>query len=205
MPRVVADQRAHRWERFAGEHIRGRTLGVVGLGRVGREVARLARAAGMRVVAIRRSTGGAGTVAEGVDALYGSAQLPLLLAESDYVALTVPLTTETAGLIGEAELLAMKPGAVLVNVSRGAVVDESALIRVLQAGHLRGAALDVFAVEPLPPESPLWDLPNVLVTPHSMSTAVGENALVVDLFCDNLRRYLAGEPLRNVFDRARGY
>jgi phosphoglycerate dehydrogenase-like enzyme len=119
--------------------------------------------------------------------------------------LTVPLTRETAGLLGEAELAAMKPGAVLINVARGQVVDEPALIRALQSGHLGGAALDVFAVEPLPSESPLWDLPNVLVTPHSMSTALGENEALVDLFSDNLRRYLDGKPLLNVFDRGRGY
>ena len=117
----------------------------------------------------------------------------------------MPLTSETAGLLGEAELAAMKPGAVLINVARGQLVDEPALISALQSGHLGGAALDVFAVEPLPPESPLWDLPNVLVTPHSMSTALDENEVLVDLFCDNLRRYLDGQPLLNVFDRGRGY
>jgi len=99
----------------------------------------------------------------------------------------------------------MKPGAVLINVARGQVVDEAALVRALQSGRLGGAALDVFTVEPLPPDSPLWDLPNVLVTPHSMSTALDENERVVDLFCDNLTRYLAGAPLRNVFEQDRGY
>jgi len=205
MPRVLADQRQRRWERFSGDTLRGRTLGLVGLGGVGREVARLARAVGMRVVATRRTTGGADPAGHGVDALYPRDRLRTLLAESDYVALVLPLTAETVGLIGEAELAVMKPGAVLVNVARGSIVDEPALIRALQAGHLGGAALDVFAVEPLPADSPLWDMPNVLVTPHSMSTAFGENELVVDVFCDNLRRYLAGQPLRNVFDRARGY
>ena len=99
----------------------------------------------------------------------------------------------------------MKPGAVLINIARGQLVDEPALIDALRSGHLGGAALDVFATEPLPADSPLWDLPNVLVTPHSMSTALGENEALVELFCDNLRRYLAGEALRNVFDRGRGY
>ena len=99
----------------------------------------------------------------------------------------------------------MKPGAVLINVGRGQLVDEAALVDALRSGHLGGAALDVFASEPLPAGSPLWSLPNVLVTPHSMSTALEENDRLVDLFCDNLRRYLAGEPLRNVFDRERGY
>jgi phosphoglycerate dehydrogenase-like enzyme len=99
----------------------------------------------------------------------------------------------------------MKPGAVLINIGRGQLVDEPALIEALRSGHLGGAALDVFATEPLPANSPLWDLPNVLVTPHSMSTALDENERLVDLFCENLRRYLAGQPLRNVFDPARGY
>jgi glyoxylate/hydroxypyruvate reductase A len=99
----------------------------------------------------------------------------------------------------------MKPGAVLINIGRGQLVDEAALVESLRSGNLGGAALDVFATEPLPAESPLWDMPNVLVTPHSMSTALDENEWLVDLFCDNLRRYLAGQPLRNVFDRARGY
>jgi phosphoglycerate dehydrogenase-like enzyme len=203
MPRILADQRRHRWERFAVGSLRGATLGVVGLGAVGQEIARLARAAGVRVVAVRRSAGARDEA--DVEAVYGPGRLRDLLAESDYVALTVPLTGETTKLIGQAELAAMKPGAVLINVCRGAVVDEQALIAALQSGRLGGAALDVVEREPLPPESPLWDLPNVLITPHSMSTAIGENELAVDLFCDNLRRFLAGEPLRNVFDRERGY
>ena len=204
MPRVLADQRRHHWERFALDTLPGKTLGLVGLGRVGQGIARVARALGLRVLATRR-TGADGSGAPDVDLVFPPAGLHRLLGASDYVALTVPLTRETAGLLGEAELAAMKPGAVLINVARGQIVDEPALIRALQSGHLGGAALDVFAVEPLPPGSPLWDLPNVLVTPHSMSTALGENEALVDLFCDNLRRYLDGKPLLNVFDRGRGY
>ena len=202
LPRVLADQRAHRWDRFALDTLPGKTLGIVGLGRVGDEVKRLAQALGVRVVSTRRT---AGAASSGPGEAYQPGGLPKLLAESDYVALTVPLTPETTGLIGEAELAMMKPGAVLINVARGQVVDEPALARALRAGRLGGAALDVFTVEPLPPDSPLWDLPQVLVTPHSMSTALDENERVVDLFCDNLTRYLAGAPLRNVFDHARGY
>ena len=204
MPRVLADQRRHHWERFALDTLPGKTLGIVGLGHVGRAIARLARSAGLRVVAVRR-TAGAASESPDVDAVYPTAGLRTLLGESDYVVLIVPLTPETAGLLGKAELAAMKPGAVLINIGRGQLVDEAALIESLQSGHLGGAALDVFATEPLPNASPLWDLPNVLVTPHSMSTALDENEWLVDLFSDNLRRYLAGQPLRNVFDRARGY
>ena len=212
MPRARADQRAHRWRRFAVDTLPGKTLGVVGLGRVGAEVARVAQAAGMRVVATRRTTWtetaaqrGTRTAEPESPTIHPPSYLPTLLAESDYVALTVPLTGETSGLIGERELGLMKSGAVLINVARGQVVDQPALVRALRSGRLAGAALDVFTTEPLTPESPLWDLPNVLVTPHSMSTALDENERVVHLFCQNLRRYLAGQPLANVFDRRRGY
>jgi phosphoglycerate dehydrogenase-like enzyme len=203
MPRVLADQRRHHWERFALDTLPGKTLGIVGFGHVDRAIARLARGAGLRIVAVRRTSALSGS--PDVDVVYPPAGLRTLLHESDYVVLIVPLTPETTGLLGKAELSAMKSGAVLINVGRGQLVDEPALVDALRSGHLGGAALDVFASEPLPASSPLWDLPNVLVTPHSMSTALGENELMVDLFCDNLRRYLAGEALRNVFDRERGY
>jgi phosphoglycerate dehydrogenase-like enzyme len=205
MPRVLADQRRRHWERFALGTLPGKTLGVVGLGRVGRAIARLARGVGLRVVAVRRTPEAGVSGAPDVDAVYPPAGLGTLLAESDYVALIAPLTPETAGLLGERELARMKPGAVLINVARGQLVDEAALIDALRSGRLGGAALDVFATEPLPADSPLWTMPNVLVTPHSMSTALEENEVLVELFCDNLRRYLAGQALRNVFDRERGY
>jgi phosphoglycerate dehydrogenase-like enzyme len=206
MPRVLADQRRHHWERFALDTLPGKTLGIVGLGHVGRAIARLARSAGLRVVAVRRTAGAASTSdSTDADAVYPPAGLRTLLGESDYVVLIVPLTPETAGLLGKAEFALMRPGAILINIGRGQLVDEAALVESLRSGHLGGAALDVFATEPLPTASPLWDKPNVLVTPHSMSTAFGENEWLVDLFSDNLRRYLAGQPLRNVFDRARGY
>ena len=128
-----------------------------------------------------------------------------MLAQSDYVVLCVPHTIETVGMIGAAQLASLKPDAVLINIARGSVVDEPALSRRCGTGRLGGAALDVVSREPLAADSPLWDLPNVLITPHSMSTASSENAWLTDLFCDNLRRYLDGEPLRNVVDKARGY
>jgi glyoxylate/hydroxypyruvate reductase len=204
MPRVLADQRRHHWERFALETLPGKTLGIVGFGHVGRAIARLARGMGLRVLAVRRTAGGDAATPD-ADRVYPPSGLRAVLAESDYLALIVPLTPETAGLLGKAEIALMKPGAVLINIGRGQLVDEAALVEALRSGHLGGAALDVFAEEPLPAGHPLWGLSNVLVTPHSMSTALDENARLIDLFCDNLRRYLAGEPLRNVFDPARGY
>ncbi len=197
---ILADQARHHWERYAATDLEGRTLAVVGLGRVGQEVARMAKGLGMRTLGTRVSGS-----SEAVDQFFPAAQLHPMLAEADVVVLIVPHTPATDQLIDAAALAAMKTGAYLINIARGAVVDENALIAALQSGHLGGAALDVFATEPLPPESPLWTMPNVLVSPHSASTSDRENARLTDLFCDNLRRYLAGEPLRNVLDVARLY
>ncbi len=135
----------------------------------------------------------------------GEEGLQKLLAESDYVGLTLPATAETRGLLGAGELARMKPGAVLVNVARGSIVDEPALIEALRTGRLRGAALDVFAEEPLPPDSPLWELPNVLVLPHVSAVTPRFWRREADLLLDNLDRYLAGRPLRNAVDKELGY
>jgi phosphoglycerate dehydrogenase-like enzyme len=134
-----------------------------------------------------------------------SDQLHQVLPEVDALVLACPLTGQTRGLIGAAELALMRRGSVLVNISRGPVVDEEALVAALRAGHLGGACLDVFATEPLPAGSPLWDMPNVIVSPHSAATVAAENGLLTDLFIDNLQRWLAGKPLRNTYDRAAGY
>ena len=200
-PRMVAEQRAHHWERCAIDTLEHKTVGIIGLGQVGQMVARLARPFGMRTVGIRRS----GVAVDGVDQVYPATDLTHVLNQSDYLVLSVPATAETTGMIGARELALLKPGAVLVNIARGSIVDEAALIDALQHGQLGGAALDVVSREPLPADSPLWDMPNVLITPHSMSTAVSENQWLTDLFCDNLRRYLHAEPLRNEVDKMRGY
>lgn len=209
--RMVRDQAAHRWERYCGRDLAGTTVGLVGLGTIGREVAARCRAIGMRVVATKRTVGG-GAADPGrtagsdlVDALVPLSDLPVLLREADFLVLACPHTRETEGLIGERQLAVMKPGAMLINIARGAVVDEPALIAALQQGRLGGAALDVFAKEPPPADNPLWDMPNVLVCPHSASTIDTENAQLTALFCENLRRYLGGETLLNVFDRNRLY
>jgi len=202
-PRLAREQAAHRWERYCGREVRGTTAGIIGFGNVGRGVARACRAIGARVIATDRA------FPEGVDAdadqLVPISEMETVLRSADTVVLCLPHTSETEGLIGERQFRCMKRGALFINIARGAVVNEPALIAALRDGHLGGAALDVFATEPLPAESPLWDMPNVIVSPHSASTADTENAKMTDLFCENLRRYLRGDPLLNVFDRKRLY
>jgi glyoxylate/hydroxypyruvate reductase len=205
LPRLVRDQAAHRWVRYCGRELRGTTAGIIGLGQVGRAVARACHALGVRVIGTRRTATGPRAAIDGVDVLVPSGELSTLLREVDALVLACPLTPQTQGLIGDAELRSMKRGAILVNIARGAVVDEPALIAALRDGRLGGAALDVAAAEPLPADSPLWDMPNVLISPHSASTADTENAKLTDLFCENLGRYLRGEAMLNVFDRERLY
>ncbi|MDQ7840539.1 MAG: D-2-hydroxyacid dehydrogenase [bacterium] len=202
--RMVRDQAAHRWLRYCGRDLRDVTVGLVGLGTIGRQVARACRGVGMRVIATRRTVEAGDQDAE-VDGLVPMAELPSLLGAADYIVLATPHTRQTQGLIGRKELAAVKPGAVLINVARGAVVDEPAMIEALRDGRLGGAALDVLAAEPPAADNPLWDMPNVLISPHSASTVETENALLTDLFCENLRRYLRSDQLLNVFDRERLY
>jgi len=199
--RLAADQRARHWERYAGQEIAGKLVGIVGGGRIGREVARVVRALDARTAGVIRSLDGRRGGDLDMDLLLPSERIDELLPTVDYLVLCLPHTAETYHLLSAARLDLLKPEAVLINVARGAVVDEEALIAMLQSGRLRGAALDVFAREPLPPESPLWGLPNVLISPHSASTAGSENKKIVDLFRENLRRYLDGQPLRNVLDK----
>lgn len=202
---LLDEQRAHRWERHAGEELRGKTVCVVGLGKIGLEVGRLARAFDMRVVGTVRDLRGRTAEQLGVDRLEGPDGLDALLSVADVVVLTTPHTSQTHALLDARRLRRLKRGAVLVNIARGDVVDEEALVEALRSGRLRGAALDVFQQEPLPPESPLWDMPNVFVSPHSASTVAQENSRITELFCANLLRYLGGEPLLNLFDREQRY
>src|SRR5256714_13338442 len=195
------DKKAKRWERYCGEELTGKTLAIVGVGRVGQEVARHGKRMDMRVTGMRRSDE---PVPE-VDRLFDRADLHAMLREADFLVLAAPHTPETEGIIGEAELALMKPSAVLINIGRGALVDEDALIRALQERRLAGAALDVAREEPPRQDSPLWDLPNVILSPHSASTVRQENGRITEVFCDNLRRYLGGQPLRNVLDTKRLY
>jgi phosphoglycerate dehydrogenase-like enzyme len=197
------EQANQHWGRYSGYELATKTLAIIGLGKIGRETARLAKAFDMRVVGSRRRTDEA-TIPY-VDALYPPNDLEPLLKQADFLVLACPHTLETDKLIGAKEVALLPKGAVLINIARGAVVVQSALVDALRSGHLRGAALDVFEVEPLPPGDPLWTMPNVIVSPHSASTADTENAKITRLFCDNLKRYLRREPLLNVLDTERLY
>ena len=181
LPRLEADKRARRWAHYPVDEVRGTTVLVVGFGEIGREVARLAEAFGMNVLSTRRNEG----------------DLDELLPRADSVVVTLPLTGETRGMFDRRRLGLLKPGAIFVNIGRGPVVDEEALIDALRSRRLRGAALDVYATEPLPTDSPLWALDNVVLSPHTAAQSVHENERIVELFADNLRRYLAGEELRS--------
>jgi glyoxylate/hydroxypyruvate reductase len=196
------EKEAQHWARYCTSELAGRTLAIIGLGKIGREVARLAKAFDMHVIGSRRDT--SKTVA-GVDALYAPNDLQPMLESANYLCIATPHTPETERLIGREQLAMLPRGAVVINIGRGQIVDQAALVEALQTGHLRGAALDVFEVEPLPPGDVLWTMPNVIISPHSASTAETENQKIVDLLCENLRRYVAREPLLNVLDVERLY
>jgi len=209
-PEMVNLQSHHKWPissswyRLRARELNGQVLGIIGLGSIGRHIARLAKAFDMRVLATRR------TVRECeqepyVDQLYPRTKLHTMLHQCDYVALAVPLTQETDGMIGEAELRAMQPHTYLVNVARGRVIEEEMLIRALKEGWIGGAGLDVAEKEPLPADSPLFSLPNVILTPHISGESIHYDQRLTALFADNLRRYRAGEPLHNLYIPERGY
>jgi phosphoglycerate dehydrogenase-like enzyme len=207
LPATLRAQTAHRWAQDALETeartLQGQRMGIIGLGAIGLEVAKIAAPFGFRVSAIRRRAGE--PVPDDVDEVWTPDRLPDLLAQSDVVVLAAPHTPETKRLIGRAQIDRMKPGALLVNVARGKLVDDEALIDALRDGRLGGAALDVFSQEPLEPSSPYWDLPNVIVTPHTSGAMQDYWTPLVALFADNLRRFEKGEALRNVVDKVAGY
>jgi phosphoglycerate dehydrogenase-like enzyme len=216
LPGLLELQRERTWQPLEGVELRDVTVGIVGLGSIGRAVGALATAFGCRVVAVRRRSA-AGSTGSGpddesrsfgevmLDRVGGPEALPELLAESDFVVLAAPLTPETENMIDGRALEAMKPGAWLINVARGRLVDERALVAALRDGRIGGAVLDTFREEPLAPSSPFYDLPNVIVTPHTSWSSGRVLDRSVELFCDNLRRYAAGEPLLNVVDPSAGY
>jgi glyoxylate/hydroxypyruvate reductase len=204
-PLARKQQREGRWQRFVGGEIEGATLAIFGLGSIGREVARLARTVGVRVVGSKRTVEGLTADELGVDALYPNHAFAEMAAEADYLCLVAPQTPETAGMMDRGAFAAMKPGSVLINIGRGGLVQDEALLWALDEGPLAGAVLDVTPVEPLPEGHPLWSRDDVIVFPHSASTSVRENERLTGLFCRNLRAFLDGRPLVNVYDHARRY
>ena len=196
-PVMDAQKRARRWQRFNNTELRGMTVGIVGLGRIGRDVAQVCKHFGMRVLACRRSQT---EPPQTVDRQFEPDQLNDLLPQVDFLVLCAPHTPDTDSLLSAERIRLMKSGAVLINIARGALVDHAALKRALRAGHLGGAALDVTDPEPLPADDPLWDMPNVIISHHSASTADTENGKLTDLFIRNLNHYLKGEPLENLLD-----
>lgn len=202
--RLVHSQEAGQWEQFDILQIRGQILGVVGYGGIGRETARLAQALGMKVVATRRRTA-LSSEDPWLERAYAPEQLREMLGVSDYVVVSTPLTEQTRGMIGDAELRAMKSSGVIINVGRGPVIVESALIAALAERRIRGAALDVFDVEPLPEGHPFYKLDNVLLSPHSADHSVGWMDMAMNQFLENFERFRGGLPLENVVDKRAGY
>ena len=210
LPQAVRLQQKREWGQEAiwngptrPREIAGATLGLVGLGSIGRAVARHASALGMRVIAARERP--EQETPEGVQQVFASAQIDLLLEQSDFVVLAAPQTPATRGLMNENRFACMKPSAYLINVGRGPLIDEAALQRALRDHKIAGAALDVFDQEPLPSDSPLWDLDNLLITPHTAGLAEKLWDRQYVLFAENLRRYLDGQPLLALVDKHKGY
>jgi phosphoglycerate dehydrogenase-like enzyme len=221
LPAILNSQRKtewpeNRWDLFMPLELRDSTVGILGYGSVGRQVARLLFPFGAKVLATKRDVmhprdsgytpdGLGDPEGEYVHRLYPPEALRSMLQECDFVVVTLPLTPETENLIGEEELQALKPSAYIIDLSRGGIIDHSALIPALKEKRIAGVALDVFPEEPLPPENPLWKLPNVILTPHISGSTAHYDERAVELFAENLHRYLAGLPLFNRVDVERGY
>ena len=202
LDRLRRDKEEKAWRQTHTDTLEGKTLCIIGMGNIGRAIAERVRPFRTRVVGVKRTLREEDPAWEHADELYVVDRLHDALGEADYVAVTLPGTPETRHLVDAEAIAAMKPGAYVANVGRGTVVNETALVEALRSGHLSGAALDVFEVEPLPEDSPLWELENVIISPHSTDMVPALiNERQTDLFCENLRRYLAGESLLNVLDK----
>lgn len=204
--RLVESQRAHRWDDFLVDWLPGKVMGVVGYGEIGRECAMLAKAVGVKIHATRRKP----ELSKDdpiLDRIFPATGLKEMLRGVDVMLAAAPLTPETRHMIGEAQFAVMKPSAIVMNVGRGPVIDEAALIRALQEGRIGGAALDVFETEPLKPDHPFWDMENVLISPHCTDRTRDPDwlDLTVQCFVENFWRYVKGEPLQNVVDKRAGY
>jgi phosphoglycerate dehydrogenase-like enzyme len=204
LPQLLELQRERTWQPLRGVELGSLTVGIIGYGSIGSELAHLLAPFGTRVLATRRHAElGAGEV--GNVMIHGFGELDRVLSEADVVVLTAPLTEETAGMIGAPQLQSMRESAWLINIARGRLIDDLALRRALESGWIAGAVLDVFNDEPLPPDSPLYDTPNLVITPHTSWSSDRVVERGVELFIENLRHYLAGEPLENVVDLEAGY
>lgn len=199
--RWLRDQEERRWDHFEHGELNGLTCGIIGLGYSGQDLAQKAQAFHMRVLGLRRQS----QSTPFVDEVFPRERLHDLLRQSDFVVVTAPRTPETIGMLGEAEFRAMKPSAYYICFSRGGLADDAVLLRALQEHWIAGAGLDAHGQEPLPPDSPFWTAPNTIVTPHNGASTAATRRRGVDIFTDNLRRYVAGEPLRNVVDKQAGY
>jgi phosphoglycerate dehydrogenase-like enzyme len=207
---------SNRWETFVPQELSGKTLGILGYGSIGRELARLAKPFGFKILVTKRNARqltDSGYSKPGLgdpdctlpDRVYPSEATRSMVTECDYVVITLPLTERTHYLFDEALLRAMKPTAFLINVGRGAIIKETDLVRGLKKGWLAGAGLDVYEIEPLPDDSPLWEMENVILTPHVSGFTPNYDERAIDIFAENLRRYMAGEPLLNLVNREEGY
>lgn len=202
--RLVRQQEAGVWEDFDIEELSGKTVGIVGYGGIGSAVAERAKPFGCKIVALRRKPENSAADPL-VDRAYAPAQINEMLASCDFVVAAAPLTPETRGLIGAAQIAVLKPSAVVINIGRGPVIDEAALVSALEGGKIRGAGLDVFTVEPLPAGHPFYKLKNVLLSPHSADHTAGWRDRAFQCFLDNFARFMKGEPLQNVVDKHAGY
>ncbi|PNH07305.1 D-2-hydroxyacid dehydrogenase [Tetrabaena socialis] len=207
LPRMRRQQAAANWEPYEVEELRGKTLGIIGYGDIGQACGRLAKAFRMRVVALRRRVelSEEERAAGVVEKIFPPDQLHALMAESDYVVMATPYTPATHRMVDGPAIAAMRPHGVFINLGRGKCVDEPALVEALQSGRIRGAALDVFDTEPLPADSPLWGLDNVLLSPHCADKTKEFQFESLGFFLDNMGCFLAGEPLANVCDKSNGY
>ena len=203
--RMIRNQMAGKWEPFDVLTISGKTVGIVGYGDIGREVAWRAHAMGMRVLALKRHLPAPGSDLGPVEKMYPSAQLHEMITACDYVVVTAPLTSETHHMISEAEFATMRPDAVIINVGRGPVIDEAAMVRALAEGRIKGAGLDVFEVEPLPPGDPMYKLENVLLSPHCADHTAQWLNQAMQFFLEQDRRFANGEALENVVTKSLGY
>ena len=203
--RMIRNQVAGRWEQFDITEISGQTVGIVGYGDIGRAVANRVRAMGMRVLAVKRHGPPLYHVDPLVDQIYSPEQRIEMISRCDYIVASAPLTPETRGMIGEAEFAAMKPSAVVINIGRGPVIDEDAMLKALTGGRIKGAGLDVFTHEPLPDGHPFYQLENVLLSPHCADHTADWLQQAMRFFLENFERFRKGEPLRNVVDKKLGY